>query len=92
MKKSEIIRWLFGVDNLLFKPAEACLFLGEIKPAELEVRLVDEPDEDNLASLRDDEEEILLSCVRVTGSLEPVTRGKSVPVSMILLSLTETAV
>lgn len=87
MKKSDIILWLFGVEDFLFKLSDVCFFLGEIKPAELEVRFVDEPDDDNLGSSSNNEEESPLLSTNVSeNSLSCVTRGKSVSVPVILLS------
>lgn len=79
------------MDNLLFKLADAGLFLGEFKRAELEVRLVAKPDEVTLASSSDSSEEFSLSSARVSDSLASVRRGESVLVSTILSSLSETA-
>jgi len=70
------------VEIFLFKLADACFFLGEINPAELEVRFVDEPDDDNLDldSSSNNGEEFPLLFTNLTGcSLSCVTRGESVP-------------
>ena len=74
-----------------FKLAEACFFLGEIKPAELEVRFVDEPGDDNLGSSSNNGEEFPLLFTSVSEcSLSCVTRGESVLVPGVFSSSAET--
>lgn len=90
LKKSDIILWLFGVANFGFKFPDACFFLGEIKPAELEVRFVDEPGNDNLGSSVKNGEFPLLSTNDSESSLSCVTRGESVSVPGILSPSVET--
>ena len=81
MKKSDIILWLFGVEIFLFKFADVCFLLGEIKPAELEVRFLDEPANDNLGSSSNSGEVFpLLSTNVPESSLSCVTRGETVSV------------
>ena len=91
LKKCDIVLWLFGVEFFPFKLAEVCFFLGGIKPAELEVRLVVEPDGDNLGSLSTTGEEFPLLFTNVSEwSLFCVTRGESVSVPGFLSSSVET--
>ena len=91
LKKSDIVLWLFGVEFFPFKLADACFFLGEIKPAELEVRLVVEPDDSNLGSLSTDGEEFPFLFTNVSEcSLSCVKRGEFVSVSGIFSSSAET--
>ena len=91
MKKSDIDLWLFGLEIFPFKLADACFFLGEIKPAELEVRFVDEPDGDTLGSPSKSGEEFPLLFTNVSGcSLSCVRRGEFVSVRGIFSSSTET--
>lgn len=90
MKKSDIGLWLIGVEFFSFKLADACFFLGEIKPAELEVRFVVEPDDDNLGSLSTNGEFPLLFTNVSEWSLFCVTRGESVSVPGVFSSSAET--
>ena len=81
MKKSDIDLWLFGLEIFPFKLADACFFLGEIKPAELEVRFVDEPDGDTLGSPSKNGEEFPLLFTNLSECfLSFVTRDESVSV------------
>ena len=91
MKKSDIDRWLFGLEIFPFKLADACFFLDEIKPAELEVRFVDEPDGDALGSPSKNGEEFPLLFTNLSEcSLSFVTRGESVSVPGIFSYSRET--